>query len=332
MMTEEAKPTEVPDEASAPKRSFAPVYTLLALLFLLQIAMAAYVFIYQVKGGAVVATSDNTNDIQAELDAQSEELQALRAALDGADLGAINTERYNHQQELLKELSDRLDAIEAAAAEPEPIGPMVDWKIEEIKQAASALEELKAQVQKEGQNKWQSIQLLTAFDRLEERIFAHEPYIKPLAAFALASETLPQAAQWQAALKPYQHEGVPSWETLGVQFESARSAALASAADAKTGERSFWGQLGDNLSGLVQIRKTGPAHQGNDAGSVLARADYALQQQDSQGVLRELEALEPEKRELFVSFEEDLIARRDLLELMDDIREQLYARINQQAQ
>ena len=332
MMTEQDKQPETPDEVPAEKRSFSPVYGLLALLFLIQIAMAAYVFIRHEQGAPLSGASENTNEIRAQLDAQAGELQLLREALESADAGVPNTEHYNHQQDLLKELNDRLEAMEAAAAEPEPIGPMVDWKIEEIKQAASALEALKAQVQEEGQSKWQSIQLLTAFDRLEERTLAHEPYIKPLAAFALAAETLPQAVDWQAALKRYQHEGIPSWEVLGAQFESARSAALATAADAKTGQPSFWGQLGDNLSGLVQIRKTGPAHQGNDAGSVLARADYALQQQDTEGVLQELEALEPEKRELFTSFEEDLIARRDLLLLIDDIREQLYARINQQAQ
>jgi hypothetical protein len=332
MMTELETQPETPEESPAAKRSSAPIYALLALVFMIQLAMGAYVFMRHEQDAPLTGSLEHSDALQAQLQDQSQQLEALRVAFEATDSGAPNTEHFNHQQALLKELNDRLNALEASAAEPAPIGPMVDWKIEEIKHASAALEALKTQVQQEGQSKWQSIQLLTAFDRLEERVLAHEPYMKPLAAFALAAESLPDAANWKAALKPYQHEGVPSWEVLNVQFESARTAALASAADANTGQPSFWGQLGDNLSGLVQIRKTGPAHQGSDTGSVLARADYALAQQDTQGVLQELDALAPEKRELFAGFEADLTARRNLLALIDDIREQLYARIHQQAQ
>lgn len=354
-MTENAQTTAAatPETTAKNPRRHALIYGCLALLALSQLGLGAYVWTQTTRltpPAATDATATTIEAIKAALNGQQEQLSQMQAQLAAAPAPSSNAEaieRFNLQQQSLSELQARIDALEQAKlASPQT---STAASLDEIGKAGKEMRQLKALIEGEYAAKLQDIQLLTAFDRLQERVFAEETYDQALAAFRVASESLPVSKEWIAALKAQQLEGAASWSQLQSQFESARNAATeaqlpaepptpatpdepaspASIDRAKAQAASLWQSVRSNLSSLVSIRKTGNTHQGNDLESVLARAEFALQQQDEQGIIAELEALTPEQRAFFAEFEASLQRRQGLFALMNDIRLYLQARLQQ---
>lgn len=333
MSEETTQPTESENKPAARRHTM--LYTLIALLFAVQIAMAAFFFLQdefpsQDSGEDGAAYDQQIEQMQQQIEVQQKHIEMMGEQIASLGDSSDDTDRFNLQQQTLQELQTQIEVLkQAEQTRAESIGPMAGWKLEQMNQVVGDIRTLKQQVETEGAKRWQDIQLLTAFDRLQEQLLNEQPYDQALTAFRVASESLAQSSAWAEQLRTSALEGVASWQQLQAQFESARSAALqaTNGNNAADGE-GFWSKIGSNLSQLVQVRKTGPSHQGSDVGSVLARAAFALEQQDAQGVISELSALPEASRTLFAEFEASLNDRQKLLSLIPEIRDYLQARLN----
>ncbi len=111
---------------------------------------------------------------------------------------------------------------------------------------------------------------------------------------------------------------MPSLEALNQRFIAAQEATLADATpEQKTG---FWQNVQNNLASLVRIRKTGASHSGSDASSILARAEYALEQQEFEQLQEEIKALPQSAHVYFEELNAAIHSRQELLKTLDVIR------------
>lgn len=318
-----------------PPRRHVLLYALIAALALFQGALAAFVY-WQYsqqpdsEGSAELAFYESQlESLSAQQEALALRLETLENSATLQQEGGGALDRFNLQQQTLAELQEQVTALkEAQNARDEMIGPMQGLHADELLQLSAELRSLRAQIETKGEKRWQEIQLLTAFDRLQEQILQEEPYDKALAAFQLAAEPLAQSSEWLMLLRPFAHDGIASWDLLQSQFDAARNAVLESGTqEASQTDAGLWKAMASNIAQLVKIRKTGPQHQGNDAQAVLARAAFALEQQDVEGTLRELQALDTQQRSAFDEFTQALNGRQQVLGLLPDIRDYLLARV-----
>jgi hypothetical protein len=126
-----------------------------------------------------------------------------------------------------------------------------------------------------------------ALQRLElaARVLAHSPYTDAL------TQAVFLTPQERAALAPFAAQGVPSVEQLQARMAQVVDAFYAQPSTAADG---LWRGIVAQLRTLVQVRKVGASHTGNDMGAVLARAQAQLQSGDLSASAQELSALPPQ--------------------------------------
>ena len=316
------------------------VYFLLFVIFCVQLAMAGfyyyqhYIVAKQTTSFAAVdpifneefAASLNVwfEEIENEISVLQEDMSFLEGKLNELS----KTESASTAQadtNTLEALSTRIEQLEQQPAPETPV--LSDTRIDAVLAIAQDIESLKERVEKTGHARWQQVQLLSAFERVEHLILSHKPYAGALYAFQVAAKDTPYSQKWIETLSRFQHEGIPSFDILISQFEAARDAAVTSS---ETTEPGFWDGVKQNLSQLVEVRKTGAHHSGDDVQSVLARAAHALEIQEYDS-LREEIALLPEAKQTYFS---ELMSAIDEIEtiqqLLPSIRAALQVATTQQ--
>lgn len=326
-------------------RSRSGLAFLVWLVFILQLAMAGF-YVYRERPYEITpeqpapqqrvdhaALGDRLSALEDETALLREDIGYLESAVH-----QLNTtpaiERFGALQARVAELEAQSEAQaeaqtkEQAQVLTQPQAPLLpalsEAKLEQVLALAGRIEALHAQVEQAGQARWQAIQLLSGFERLEQRILGHEPYAGALNAFRLAAQGLDGHDRWIRALSRYQHEGIPSPEALASRFDAAREAALAPAEGV---DNTLWEEVKQNLSQLVRVRKTGAQHVGDDPASVLARAAWALEAGETELLLDELAALPVDQRAYFDDFLAALHARERIIRLLAEIRSAIQASV-----
>lgn len=265
------------------------------------------------------------DEVDAELQSLQDATSGLRESMQtlhqNADADAPERAMPGFQPLVDPAMQDRLDALEQTvqALRTQLSEQRVDdTRAERLINAAKQIESVKASVDEEAQQRWRGVLLLTSFERLEHRILSYQPYNHALEAFAQVSEGFAQQQDWISQLSRYQYDGLPSLEVLITRFEAARDAALtASLAEESDG---LIDAISQNLSKLVTIRKTGAHHVGNDLQSVLARAAFALEQDDPDSFKAEIASLPEETRVMFQEVLEEMQRKAALLDTVAAIR------------
>ena len=307
---------------------------IVGLLLITQLAMGGYYYYaHHLKprppaGQSFVTT---TGASEEQLDALQELLEKIDADLSGMDedLAYLESRIEAYDPEAA---STHIQAIEMRLDELEANAPVAldDEKLAEMRMIAEQIESVQAKADATGSQQWKVIQLLTSFERLENQILNYKPYGDSLYAFRIASEGMQDQQKWVRTLNRYQHEGIPSPEGLRASFLSARDAALASPDDShKTG---LLDDIERNLSSLIAVRKVGGNHTGDDAESVIARAEHALDQGEEELLQEELAKLPNDKLVFFDEFQDNLEAQQKVLALLPRIRSAIQATLEQPAE
>lgn len=177
---------------------------------------------------------------------------------------------------------------------------------------------LRKEVESSEAQKWQIIQMLSAYDRLEEQIIAGEPYRRSLYGFRLAAQTLPDHKLLTAPLIDHQKKGIATKASLQSEFEQAYQSWQNADGDNAGGD--VLQSIKRNVSQLVTVRKTGADHQGVDAGSVLARLEHAIGQADLTAALAECSSLPTEVQPYFGELCNRIRARQNVMSQLSLLR------------
>lgn len=308
------------------------IYGLIGALFCTVLALAAggYYFLFHAPPHAqkakpaemeeyIVELPENISTLPGRVDALSAEMEELAHATDSSQ--PDNTEKW---QDALSAIHARLDALETDRADSANRGDatLTADELRRLEQVKESVSELKKQLDQQGAHRLTIIELLTSYGELEQRVLGYQPYDRALSSFRLAAQPLGLSARLYRPLERYQHEGIPSRESLQQQFAAARDAYLQAA---QPSPNAFWGRVQQNMTNLVKIRKIGPDHSGNDPASILARTEYALQQERYKGALNELSHLRAqadhlEAQEMFRPVTEEINGRLNALDALQQLQ------------
>lgn len=327
-------------ESTAPSQSNSGLALLVVLLFLTQIGLGGFYYYNEyikpaAPPGAATSPAEEwmekvenwSQSYEEKLSALQQDVMQLENIVQALEHSApvIQPEPLSDIQPQIDALQLRLKALEETPAPTAPsAAPLDNARLDKVLAMEDSIRALREDINNTERQRWQSIQLLTSFERLEHQILHYEPYAGAFAAFKLATQSIDEADIWHTLLAPYQHEGIASPESLMAQFEAAREVVLTSSDKAN---EDIWSQVKQNVSQLVQVRKTGANHPGDDPESILARAQHALEHEEYNVVLSELHQLPSETQPLFNDFVEELKRTREIHALLSSIRAAIQAQL-----
>lgn len=181
---------------------------------------------------------------------------------------------------------------------------------------ASRLQEIESSLpQKEAKRS----AVLVDFYLLEREAMAGNPYESEYDTL-MRNEDLPPALREKLnALEALSGSGIPTLDVLRQEF--AQSLKDYYTNPEKAGADGTWEKVQKNIQGLVTIRKVGESHEGTDSGSILARAESAMNKGDLVVAQQEIEALPKEEAAVFEHWNEIASARTHLLAVIGECRE-----------
>ncbi|MCI5049965.1 MAG: uroporphyrinogen-III synthase [Rickettsiales bacterium] len=148
-----------------------------------------------------------------------------------------------------------------------------DARVKELISIKDKVEKLHQNVTESEQEKWQKIQMLTTYDQLRQSVLSGKPYANPFKQFETAASDDKQLTEMVTSLAEYKDKGVPTLKALKAHFAEAIKTHWHMSV---SGEDDQWADIRRNLSELIVIRKVGETHMGDDAASVIARAEAQL--------------------------------------------------------
>lgn len=209
-------------------------------------------------------------------------------------------------QHTMDELNARIASLER---EPEHVPDT--QKMESLEHAIDALEEKLA-----AQSGEQSVLVgqLLALDQLESAAMQGRPYATALEALIASGAVLDE----RDMLERHQHKGIATRRDLKLEFDEAVRAYFKPQTDQN---QTIW----QRVSSLVTIRKIGETHKGDDTQSIIARAENAMNDNNIDLALEELETLTETDRAAFASWIKRAKARQNLLRALNDVQSRLKA-------
>ena len=186
---------------------------------------------------------------------------------------------------------------------------------EQIEALGTRINALESRLQQQHHDSARTSALWLSFRALEADILAGRPHGSALAAWLEAIDGRTGLKDASAPLKSRKDTGVPTLSNLQRRLSDAITSM---ARGTRRNAPSAWDSLWHNLRGLVVVRKHGAQHDGDDDGSIIARAEAALMQGEVAKAHSILQAISPDAARYFVLWQRDasvhLKARKSLAE------------------
>lgn len=208
-------------------------------------------------------------------------------------------------QTTIDELNLRIKTLEQKPNEPSPAK-----EIDALHQSIASLEE---QIATQSGHQSALVQQLLAFDQMKAAIIQGRPYDTALSAF-IASGVWVSELQ---ALKMHQHKGIASDDDLKHEF----NAALTHYFHPASKDRGVW----QRLSSLITIRKVGDNHSGNDAQSIIARAESAMNENKLDTAQEEIRSLSDNDQAAFSLWLKRTATHQKIMRTLESIKQSLSA-------
>lgn len=203
----------------------------------------------------------------------------------------------------------RLDAIEARMARLE----------QEMESLSEAMAHLPAQLETPSAH---TSALLAQFYRVRQRALDAKPFSDELQAL-LATEGLD--GETYAALGKLQglaENGLASTKTMQKGFSRSMEHYLTRTRSAAASGH-LWADMKNRLGSLVQIRKVGAEHTGDDDASILARVEVAVNEGNFSKALKETSMLSAEAAPYFNDWRDDIRLRLRALSMLERVERRL---------
>lgn len=169
--------------------------------------------------------------------------------------------------------------------------PSTALTLEALQAKLNAEDQAITTLQKEQQHALQTIALLDAFARLQERVLSSSPYADELARLRALGGNSPTINKPLAALESHAGCGIPALDTLARDFPLAARRALT---PAEQGGILAW--LKEHLSHVISIRRIGDVPGDSDE-AVIARAEQDVENNRVPHAIDELASLKGTARE-----------------------------------
>jgi len=242
------------------------------------------------------------------------------------ELSTVYDQRFLEIASLLENFDKRLAALEKSTIESAIPDKLVTQYQAEVKRLKETLE-----VQRESLQQFMSESAETANEvmqrakdtvargilaQIRAAIDAGGPFDTAIQEF---DEQVGQALPNQ--LRSLAQEGVQTYQELRDSFAEAARSALNAARDEVNENEGFMG-IGNYLRKQFQARSVTPKT-GDDADSVLSRAEQALRENDLNGALNELDALPDAARDQMQPWIDQARERQDALEQLDILSQEI---------
>lgn len=207
-------------------------------------------------------------------------------------------------QHTIDELNARLKTLEQKPTEPSPAKD-----IDALHQSIASLEE---QIASQSGQQSALVQQLLAFDQLQAAVTQGRPYDTALDAFIASGASLNELS----ILERHQHKGIASAENLKTEFNAALKHYFHPSSHKN---QSVW----QRISSLITIRKVGNEHHGDDAQSIIARAESAINHHQLDVAMEEIRSLPEADQSAFSTWlnhaETRVKAMRALIEIKQSL-------------
>jgi hypothetical protein len=247
------------------------------------------------------------DELQSTAEANRQSLERISQSIenlssDGA--GALAGEAVGELQNTLQSLDARVAGLEQGSDLDDLTG-----RIGRLEQEIVSLREQEAQ--RVGQAEADTA-LGRTYAALTQRIGAGEPFAEELDA---VSAELPNAPGLQT-LRPIAGEGAPTVAQLQARLEEIAAGLPQAEPDAVTAEGDgFFGTIGQRLQGMVTVRRADEA----DMPVALDRALEALQRNDVQAAITQIEQVSEAPPDEIANWLADARARRDVEAGLDEL-------------
>jgi hypothetical protein len=240
-------------------------------------------------------------DLQATAEANSQNLEQISAAIE--DLrGAVSVPADGVAGEAVAELQDTIRAVDERVASLEQSADLDD-----LTGRIARLEEEIAGIREQAAQRIEQAQAATALGRayaaLTQRIAAGDPFGEELAA---VTAEMPDAPGLET-LRPIADQGAPSVADLRARLHEIAAGLPDEESDDIAADDGVWQTMRERLEGMVTVRRADEA----DLSAALARADEALQRNDIDTAIAEVEQVSEAAPDGIEAWLADARARRD---------------------
>lgn len=232
---------------------------------------------------------------------------------------AATPEQAQEAETLKKQIADlqvKLSEQAKLMAEVQMLKSQLDSRAFEIEKIADQLSSEKQISTYEQQEAWKQVAALIYFDRFKTSILAGKSFAPEYDELYESSRDNAKAIELIAKFKPYQEKGIPTLADITSMFPNYVNAALF---QGKPVDDSVWSSIKHNLSGLVTVRKVG-GRAGEDAESVIARAEEALNAGKLEDAVKEIESLKGEALVAFAPWLERAKLRAGIIPMLDELK------------
>jgi len=172
-----------------------------------------------------------------------------------------------------------------------------------------------------GEQTFHAIRMLSAFNRLSDKIIGGKPFAAELSAFEEQDSDV-ASSKPVTTLAPYADSGVPSYATLLSSFDESLDQLNILEATPPVGA-GIWDRFVFNLKHLINIRRITSATTENSVDAIVARAEAHLENEEIEAAIAELKSLPDTARSSFAGWIEDAQLSTQAPALLDAAEEQV---------